>query len=523
MLNEFLKVAYETQHREQLDFELVGLLREIPTMELKKIADGRSIKEMYSHLDKAAGVKTAGDGIGCFLDQFQGSPLFDQAIALEQEELQAEMLDQQKSQERRMQSKNDDSLYDRKDTIRLKKRLLELELAKSMGGGGAPPGMPPVMGDAAQGAGAMGAVPPEGVQDNAMGVNGAKTAAPLTHAPRGAAASPTDDPAHAQSDAMWRNIPQAGRGRAFMETMGDVIGGGTESGGAVGAGLGALHGAMQPGTMGERGLRALGHGAMGAGLGALGGGALTGGLTAPGAAIGAASGNRLLGTVGGGALGYGAGKLLDRAGVTGGMGAASGATLGGLGGLLAGARAKDTIDQRDKAVTEWSDQQDHEMEAKEHAKSKKAAVQFADQFGRELARAEFEKDAHVARLESIGVAAGIILAKEAAMPGMAGMGSMLGGAAKGLGGAVMGYAKKNPLQAAGTAIGAGMGALKGGQNGGGASGAALGALGGGVAGNLGARGAQGVMANRAAGQGLGQAAGNVAMNGIQRGVGLLGQ
>ena len=163
--------------RQQATFEVIGLLDGLPDWEVEKIASGMPIAELYGHLDRKPLTKTASD---CdpdgepksFLDRFKGTPLFDQAVALEQEELQAEMLDLQKKQESRANRQNEDTIWDAKDKLRVRKRLLELELAKQQGG--APAAVPAAepMGDTTQGAGAPGPVPAEGVQDSSGGLGG---------------------------------------------------------------------------------------------------------------------------------------------------------------------------------------------------------------------------------------------------------------------------------------------------------------------------------------------------------------
>ena len=181
MIDQYLEVAYEKTSRQQATFELVGLLEGLPDWEVEKIASGVPVAELYGYLDHrapgtpgmkvAAELKCSGDGGEfTFLERFKGSPLFEQAIALEQEELQAEMLDQQKRQERRATMQGDDQLWAARDRIRLRKRLLELELAKQENGVGAAAPVGP--GAEAQGSGAPGPVPAEGVQDSSSGLGG---------------------------------------------------------------------------------------------------------------------------------------------------------------------------------------------------------------------------------------------------------------------------------------------------------------------------------------------------------------
>ena len=178
MLEEFLDVMYEKTSRQQATIEVSDLFNGLPDWEVEKIASGMPISELYGHLDRKPLTKTASecgpDGEPkTFLDRFKGTPLFDQAVALEQEELQAEMLDLQKRQESRANRQNEDTIWDAKDRLRVRKRLLELELAKQQGGvaAGVPAAGEPV-GDTAQGAGAPGPVPAEGVQDSSGGLGG---------------------------------------------------------------------------------------------------------------------------------------------------------------------------------------------------------------------------------------------------------------------------------------------------------------------------------------------------------------
>jgi len=89
-------------------------------------------------------------------------------------------------------------------------------------------------------------------------------------------------------------------------------------------------------------------------------------------------------------------------------------------------------------------------------RSAKEKVSFAENLARGLARGDFAKSAHALHLQDVGARAGAALAKHAFNLGA--LAPALRGAAKRLGGAVMSYAKRNPLQAATTAIGAGLGA-----------------------------------------------------------------
>lgn len=286
MLNEFLKVAYEHETRRQEEYELVGLLKSIPTLELRKLADGTPVAELYKHLEK-----TAHDDPGCFLDRFKGTPLFDQALALEQEELQAEMLDQQKREEQR----TDMSAWDLKDKIRLKKRMLELELAKQEAGAS------PIPGEPVQGAGAPGPVPAEGVQDASQGLQGGVAKVGSAYAEKVAFA-----------DQMGRALARADFEKAAHAKMLNEYG--TKAGAVMAKealNMGAVTGAL--GKLGPMAGKALGFaaknpGLVGAGIGAAGGALASGGLSKD------QQGNRhlgraLAGAAGGAALGGAAGQF----------------------------------------------------------------------------------------------------------------------------------------------------------------------------------------------------------------------
>jgi hypothetical protein len=170
MLDEFLNTVYTHETRKKAEYDMVGLLKDIPTLELRKLASGTPIAELYEKRAMMDECKSLDAQPKTFLDKFKDTPLFEEALALEQEMLQAEAADI----EARMQRRGEDQLYQVQDQIRLKKRLLELKLVKLQAGGGEEPGAPPAAppGEPAQGAGAPGPVPAEGVQDNSQGLGG---------------------------------------------------------------------------------------------------------------------------------------------------------------------------------------------------------------------------------------------------------------------------------------------------------------------------------------------------------------
>jgi hypothetical protein len=308
MLDSFLKVSYETQRRETFAGELAELLKQLPEEDLSKFASGVSIKEAYGDCSP--------DDRQSFLDKFKGSPLIDQAIALEQEEIQADMLSMQKREERRIEQQAEDNVWDLKDKIRLKRRLLELQLAKEQAGMTAPPAE--ALAQGAQGAGAPGDVPAEGVQDNSQGLGG-KTASAVV-------------------------IPENVK-KAFAEALEGLKVTHEKAAAQAGAAmakealsLGGISGAL--GKLGPMSGKALGFAAknptlVGAGIGAA-GGALAGGPD-----------HRLSGALGGAALGAGAGNAAGgiAKGMQGGQGFLQSAkgygqgVAGKLQGLMGGAPA----------------------------------------------------------------------------------------------------------------------------------------------------------------------------------------
>jgi hypothetical protein len=191
MLDEFLAVAYAEEMQKQAQAEKNYLFSQLPVEDLQKIASGVPLKEACM----------CGDGES-FLDKFKGTPFLPQAVALEQEMLQTEMLEQQKRVEDRERRASEDNVWDARDRIRLKKKLLELELAKSQGGS---PDAP------AQGAGAPGDVPSEGVQEDSQGLGGmvAKTSSAGDDIVRSAR--------FRKAEKATKDVPWHRRGQAFAD------------------------------------------------------------------------------------------------------------------------------------------------------------------------------------------------------------------------------------------------------------------------------------------------------------------
>lgn len=122
MLDKFLEVSFGKTKQAESKARMVALMMKLPNEELKKIASGE-IKLSYGH--EVACVKGEQQ---TWLQRFKGTPLFDQAVSLEQHELE---LDMQSDQQRA----RDDVFYRETDSARnelcIQKKLLELELVKS--------------------------------------------------------------------------------------------------------------------------------------------------------------------------------------------------------------------------------------------------------------------------------------------------------------------------------------------------------------------------------------------------------
>src|SRR5260221_6654006 len=157
MLDAFLKVAYAHTARAEEERDAIALLEQLPERELAFLAGGGKTASLGCAPESSAASRS-------FLDQFRGTPLLAQAVALEQEELQADMADLERRKERRVEHQMEVGLWDMRDQIRVKKRLLEMQLAQEdagMGpqaGGDAPAGplAPPPPQGSAQGAGTSG-------------------------------------------------------------------------------------------------------------------------------------------------------------------------------------------------------------------------------------------------------------------------------------------------------------------------------------------------------------------------------
>lgn len=125
MLDAFLEHICEKTKQAEATDRLQALLNKLPTRELMKIAN-------CAPLAKAAG----GDG-GCWLDQFRGTPLLDQAIEIEKAELEVQMEDAKRTQMRNEVDLQYPWLETdmKRQELTIKRKLLELELVGAEVGG----------------------------------------------------------------------------------------------------------------------------------------------------------------------------------------------------------------------------------------------------------------------------------------------------------------------------------------------------------------------------------------------------
>lgn len=126
MLEQWLSVTHRNQQAEQEKIAFQEDLKKLPVEDLKKLAFGETSFE-----------KLAGSG-PTWLAKFRDTPLFDQALELEQLKIQLDAERIQQDQEH-LQIQE---LSRRGDHIRLQKRLLELHLTQLQAQGQAPPSPP---------------------------------------------------------------------------------------------------------------------------------------------------------------------------------------------------------------------------------------------------------------------------------------------------------------------------------------------------------------------------------------------
>jgi hypothetical protein len=286
MLDKYLEIAHREQEKTASRDRYVELMMKLPVEELLEIRRTGEIKLAYSE------PMCAEDGTPrTWLDNFKDTPLFPQAIALEEEELKMQAADGQqdvvRDQERSMHNQE-------RDSIRLQKKLLELELAKHKAGETAAAAIPPPTpgmgptGMGAQGAGAPGDMAAEGAQDGAPG----KWASVRMKVAAEKAKKEKHKKEPEKSSITGKPPTEMGAGRQILSLL---LGGPS---GYLGAMKGAPHGEALQGA-----IRGLGGYALGTYPGALVGGAL-------GGRLGGEQGSQIGASLGGLAGGIGGYKIL---------------------------------------------------------------------------------------------------------------------------------------------------------------------------------------------------------------------
>jgi hypothetical protein len=123
MLDAFLEVVHGRTKQAEAEARNLELLRKLPQPLLQKIAMG-------------GGIASVGGASGdSWIKQFEGTPLLDQAIAIEREEIEIQMGEVERrraEQEVRSQFGDYDANWAKRDELSIKRKLLELEL---VGGG----------------------------------------------------------------------------------------------------------------------------------------------------------------------------------------------------------------------------------------------------------------------------------------------------------------------------------------------------------------------------------------------------
>lgn len=130
MLDHWLQSAYEKSKTASQEDRYVRALEQLPVEELLAMTRGES------SLNKLAmGDCSSGGSEGSWLDQFQGSSLYDQALAIERKNLELDMAETADSSARSQQR---DQVSNERDVLRVNRKMLELSLAESRNGGGEP-------------------------------------------------------------------------------------------------------------------------------------------------------------------------------------------------------------------------------------------------------------------------------------------------------------------------------------------------------------------------------------------------
>lgn len=130
MLDSFLKVACSRSEREENQARLTEKMRQLPEETLLKIASGEEKLAYMGNLSCEGG-----GGSESWLDKFKGTPLFEQALELEKQDLQEQMAERARWREEDQLRSARNAM---RDEISVQRKLLELQLAEVESGIGEP-------------------------------------------------------------------------------------------------------------------------------------------------------------------------------------------------------------------------------------------------------------------------------------------------------------------------------------------------------------------------------------------------
>lgn len=164
MLDQFLQVAYEHETKNNDSVKLAKLLKGLPMEDLKKIASGEA-KLSFGSCDE-------------WIEKYKGTPLFEQALALEKADLEAEVARTQAQ----AAAPPWDTMNKTQDQIRVQKKMLDLELLELENGQARGTQQPMDVVPDAQGAAAPGNAGPAEMLEKAASVKEALSTGKITSA-----------------------------------------------------------------------------------------------------------------------------------------------------------------------------------------------------------------------------------------------------------------------------------------------------------------------------------------------------
>lgn len=127
MFETFLKTAYQNDKKAADERALVEAMKKLPPDVLFKIANGET--KLGSSYLKACSPGRC-DGME-WVEQFKDTPMFADALQLEQQSIQLEQMEQQYRAQKDAERQQEPKFWEMQDHINLQKRLLGLQLASS--------------------------------------------------------------------------------------------------------------------------------------------------------------------------------------------------------------------------------------------------------------------------------------------------------------------------------------------------------------------------------------------------------